>query len=416
MARTHTTLTSLFTDIADSIREKTGDTADIVADNFPTAIANIPSGSIPVDKELKDVNFYDYKGLRVYSYTKDEFLALENMPAFPTNEDMTYDEWNWSLADAKTYVQENQTLNIGGICHTTDNKTRIYIELMEKKPSSLYLGITIKGTCSVDWGDDSTSTLTGTSLSTVKVVEHTYTSSGNYVITLSFDEGTTFGLKGQTNWSYLLYAKTAIVSTELRYQSSIKEIKFSNQLKQLDMYAFRYLTNLKHVNLPMGIKIESYVFDGCYSLEHLNTPSDISKLTTNGGSYNAQSCYSLKCVACGKTNFFENYGYYNCRSLRVNLPCNTTLYPNQYGFNHSLCYAYIPKEVSLIYANVFTGCNSLKWVSFENHTSIPTLDNKSAIPTHTYIIVPDALYDDWKVATNWSNLASKIVKYSEYVK
>ena len=38
MAETYSTLTALFTDIADAIREKTGDTASIIADDFPDAI------------------------------------------------------------------------------------------------------------------------------------------------------------------------------------------------------------------------------------------------------------------------------------------------------------------------------------------------------------------------------------------
>ena len=38
MAETYSTLTALFTDIADAIREKTGDTATIVADDFPDVI------------------------------------------------------------------------------------------------------------------------------------------------------------------------------------------------------------------------------------------------------------------------------------------------------------------------------------------------------------------------------------------
>ena len=38
MANKHSSLTALFTDIADAIREKTGDTATIVADDFPDAI------------------------------------------------------------------------------------------------------------------------------------------------------------------------------------------------------------------------------------------------------------------------------------------------------------------------------------------------------------------------------------------
>ena len=50
MANTHATLTSLFTNIADKIRVKTGNTGSIVADNFPEAIDSIltpADGSIP---------------------------------------------------------------------------------------------------------------------------------------------------------------------------------------------------------------------------------------------------------------------------------------------------------------------------------------------------------------------------------
>lgn len=45
MPNRHSTLTSLFVDIADSIRSKTGDSAKIRADDFDTAIEAIPSGS-----------------------------------------------------------------------------------------------------------------------------------------------------------------------------------------------------------------------------------------------------------------------------------------------------------------------------------------------------------------------------------
>lgn len=44
MPNTHSTLTSLFSDIADSIRAKTGSNSTIVADNFPDAIDAIPTG------------------------------------------------------------------------------------------------------------------------------------------------------------------------------------------------------------------------------------------------------------------------------------------------------------------------------------------------------------------------------------
>lgn len=44
MPNVHTTLAGLFADIADAIRLKTGGSADIIADSFPSAIAGIPQG------------------------------------------------------------------------------------------------------------------------------------------------------------------------------------------------------------------------------------------------------------------------------------------------------------------------------------------------------------------------------------
>lgn len=43
---THTSLPSLFTDIADAIREKTGDSGQIAAENFPAAISEIVTGLV----------------------------------------------------------------------------------------------------------------------------------------------------------------------------------------------------------------------------------------------------------------------------------------------------------------------------------------------------------------------------------
>lgn len=56
MPNTHSTLASLFGDIADAIRAKTGGSADIVADEFPTAIAAIPTGGTPTPVDLTTVD------------------------------------------------------------------------------------------------------------------------------------------------------------------------------------------------------------------------------------------------------------------------------------------------------------------------------------------------------------------------
>ena len=52
----------------------------------------------------KDVNFYDYDGTRLYSYSAADFAALDALPANPSHDGLTAQGWNWTLADAKTYV------------------------------------------------------------------------------------------------------------------------------------------------------------------------------------------------------------------------------------------------------------------------------------------------------------------------
>jgi hypothetical protein len=49
--------------------------------------------------------------------------------------------------------------------------------------------------------------------------------------------------------------------------------------------------------------------------------------------------------------------------------------------------------------------------------SVPALGGASVfsnVPSDAKIIVPDALYDEWIAATNWSTHASKIVKASTF--
>jgi hypothetical protein len=73
--------------------------------------------------------------------------------------------------------------------------------------------------------------------------------------------------------------------------------------------------------------------------------------------------------------------------------------------------------ITNIASYAFYNNTAMEVYDFTRCTSIPTLAGTSAfskIPTTCKIVVPDALYDDWIVATNWSSLADYIVKSSEY--
>jgi hypothetical protein len=60
---------------------------------------------------------------------------------------------------------------------------------------------------------------------------------------------------------------------------------------------------------------------------------------------------------------------------------------------------------------------NMVFYDFSHHTAVPTLANTNAfngIPDDCKIIVPDALYDEWIAATNWSAYATYTIKKSEW--
>lgn len=53
---------------------------------------------------MRDVNFIDYDGTVVNSYSKEDFLALSAMPENPSHDGLVAQGWNWSFEDAQDYV------------------------------------------------------------------------------------------------------------------------------------------------------------------------------------------------------------------------------------------------------------------------------------------------------------------------
>ena len=132
MAKTDN-LTDFLTDIADAIREKKGTTGAINPQDFSSEIASIESGgggsSAVTSASVNDVNFYDYDGTILYSYTKEQFLALSAMPELPTRGVLICQGWIWTLIDAKEYVTDYGMLNIGTMYVTDYGYTRLYIRI-----------------------------------------------------------------------------------------------------------------------------------------------------------------------------------------------------------------------------------------------------------------------------------------------
>lgn len=136
-----------------------------------------------------DVNFYDYDGFRVASYTIAEAKALTALPTPPTHEGLTFQEWNWTLADIQSYGR--QYIDVGANYTPMDSKTHIKWDTGDTLDISLAIWTKKSNGILVEWGDGDSDVYDGISTTGSNITKsHTYQTSGIYDIKVSIQSGT----------------------------------------------------------------------------------------------------------------------------------------------------------------------------------------------------------------------------------
>lgn len=394
--------------------------------------------------KMKDVNFYDYEGTLLHSYTLSQVQALSQLPELPTHDGLICQGWNWTLEDIKA---EGQEIDVGAVYITDDGKTRLYINIENPESLTYILNISIRsGSLSIDWGDGVVGSDT----------THTYENVGEYVISINPPEGYNqleIGNGKYKNSPIFLTAnstETNAYANDLR--ASLRKVEFG---KNVTLYnnAFLSCSNLESVTMPFNTETSSTTsgFSMCHSLKSIVMASDdISERMF-------YSCYSLKCVCLTKNTEIERYAFGNCYVLgRVTISksaqmksigqyafskcglrrlnwCVGTIPPYLFEYNERaitlslmdgvttigsrafqscqpLARVYFPPSVTTIGGYAFFDCYAIKVFDFSNHNAVPTLSANLAISSPSYEIrVPAALVDEWKAATNWSTYADNIV-------
>ena len=374
-----------------------------------TADVNSDGGTETTSVSPKDINFYDYDGTLLHSYTIAEAQELTKLPDLPSHKGLVCQGWNWTL---EQIIAENSKVNVGAMYTTDDGKTRIYIHLEEGRLSPM-LGLCVNGTATVDWGDGSeVSTLTGTSTTTlVYTSNHKYASAGDYVITLDIDGEAS--IKGDSNGSRLLVNSSSFTTSDRAYMSKITKVNIGNNIT-IGEYSFYYCYSLQSITIPLTATMNGkWIFYYCYSLRCCVISNNISGTLSR----TFQDCRSLLILSIpfGVT-VISSYFCSGCYTIQtVTIPSSVNSFDNSYyQFRDcsSLSNIKIPSSITTITTNVFLGCYGMAYYDFSDYTSVPTLtytDAFTGIPSDCKILVPSALLNKWKSATNWSTYAKYMV-------
>lgn len=427
----------------------------------------VNSGESPVTNGQYQCLAIDYDGTVLkeeWLNTGDEFI----LPSFPNHSGLIGYGWSSSVEvnDNKIIVGESNII-AGAIYKTTSGLTEIDIELTK----ATGLTVTCNMTGNKNWGDGTTDN--GTTHTYTNYGKYTITCDGTSIPGGTSESSGMFSSFdqpdpdiGNTINYYCLNVRigenvTSIGSYAFVNCYNIKTIAIPNSVININSNSFRYCSALTTIIIPTSVSsIEEGLFDYCGNLTRIVIPNGVTSIGENSfrgcgvlisisipnsvisiGDSAFQNCSSLTSVTIPGTvtsltaSMFNNSGlqeviisdgitnidgalvFYRTKLSKVTIPQSVvSINSNAFYSCSNLLEVKVLSSSINIGSGVFSYCDSILKFDFTSATSIPTLSNTSAFSSINgicKIYVPDALYDEWIVATNWATYADYIYKASE---
>lgn len=297
-------------------------------------ITGTGTGGTTVDEDAGCL-FIDYEGTELHKYTVDEALALSALPSNPAHTGLTAQGWNWTLQEIKDYLTSypDAMVVVGQNYVTDDGKTRIYITLDDSILSSLLFikhgsGVTV----TIEWGDGTSDTAIYNANYSGSITSHTYSSVGEYVISIS-STGGNYTIPGHA------------------YEGAVV---YKSQVFQTD-----YNMNPTTTNSPSHISAITKI--------HLGT-----NCLTTGASF--AEMYNLREISVTENSFSSiSPGLFrstqNLKAVVVNRTSSNTVYHRSFQ-NSGITYVSLPTTCSRFYQstssaqyNIFAQARNLKYLT-----------------------------------------------------
>lgn len=344
--------------------------------NYPIKINNIQTQQAQSSLDLSDVNFWDLNGNIVYRYTASEFQNLTEFPTIPAESGLIAQCWNWTLADAKEHVLENQFLDIGPNYITDTGDTRIYLEIDDSfvnvpfTPCITYDNTpTANRKVYLDWGDGSE--LEQFSTAGVPTLTHTYTQKGSYVMRFIVADNNAFFYLGITT-SYPSLFGYWYQSPKEFLLGAITRVEIGKNVKGSGRIGGAKTTFLSIPNY--GNYFQLYGSNGninnVRSLKVLCLPKTITSLSASS----ALSMILLKAFLLPKSSITS---FTACASTArnckvINIPNNyTTISASAFDYSYNLKRLSIPSSVTSIGNYAFRSCSELEQLKL--HSGLLTI-------------------------------------------
>ena len=372
-------------------------------------IEAIPTGEPIVQNPV--LALMDWEGTILKEYSKEDALALTELPAPSSlskyadvdHEFLLFQEWNWSPADIKTFVQNrpDERLLVVAIYTTIDGQDHNYWDnpRLEGDPKAIVMQK--RATAYVGKGEFKDCK----KLKYINIPKNTtYIGQGafnncNSLKFIGIPDGFTSLIResfsGCSSLKNISLPRGLSSFGEYVFSTSyLESIVLPDPLTNLNHYAFNHCTPLKKLIVPDSITtFGTALFLGCTSLTYVNTPTNLSEIA-----YKCfKDCYALESFALPETlASVETEVFRSCFSLTKMA---------------------IPESVTIIKSSAFYDCRNLcDFVLFGK----PELSNVDAFTnTHANLLfyVPRVNLSWFETATNWSTYYAnnKIVAIEEHI-